>query len=295
MDFKKVQRFSGPLTEDDLKLVDYYIGENIGIFIPNGGLFEYALDPHKLPSYMFAFMFHERAYVCIDEKLIPLRPGGLLAVSPGVEHYEVPLDIQSRYVCVNIDHSYLENLYKKYTDNDIPEYRGEYYEYIEDLYDLIKSYIYEYEQRDIGYEEVCLSIENIIINKILRSIVGKSRKKIALKVRKEVEKSIQYMYHHLHGKIKLEDLCDDVGMSVSQYSKVFKEEIGMSPMEYLSDIRLERSRRLILLDNTKISEVAGSCGFSSVSYFTQKFREKYKLSPSEFKKIYKSEYNDIKS
>jgi len=283
MEFSKVQEFAGPLDREALKYVDYYIGENMGIFIPNGGIFEYALDPHALPSYMFAFMYHERAYVCIDDVMIPLKPGGLLSVSPGVEHYEVPMDSQSRYVCVNIRPSYFDKLYKDYTGEEIPEYRGEYNTLLQDLPELIKSYIYEYEHQALGVETVCLALENLIIHKILRSLVGKKENRVGLNIRFEIEKSVQYMYHHMHDKIKVADLAKDVEMSSSQYSKVFKEEMNITPMEYLNDIRLERSKSMLLGGNMNILKVSIECGFTSTSYFTQKFKEKYNLTPSEYR------------
>ncbi len=284
MTFEKVKLFAGEVTEDDMKYVDYYIGENMGIFIPNGGLFEYALDPHTLPAYMFAFMYHERAYVCIDSRMIPLKPGGLLSVSPNVEHYEVPMDMQSRYCAVNIRPDYLATLFKNFTGKTIPEYRGEYNKLISDLPELVNKYIYEYEQKDLGYESICLSLENIIIQKILRSLIGNQQQKAEIHVRHEIEKSVQYMYHHLHRKIKLDDLAKDIGMSVSQFSKVFKDELGTSPMDYLNEIRLERAKRMLLIDKASIIQISQECGFGSTSYFTSRFKLKYRVSPSEYRK-----------
>ncbi|MCH4888532.1 helix-turn-helix transcriptional regulator [Acidaminobacter sp. JC074] len=279
--------YSGPIPKEALKFVDIYTGDNMQIVIPNGGVFDFALDPHVLPSYLFTYTYHERAYVCIDHELIPLKPGGLLSVSPYVEHYEVPTVQQSRYVCINIRSNYFDELYKKVTGQVTPIFRGQYTELISDLPDLVSKYVNEYEEKVFGYDEICKSLETIIINKILRSVLGKVEKKLSITVRKEIEQAIQYMYHHMHQKITLNELAEDVNLSVSRFSKIFKDELETSPMDYLNAIRLERAKRLLLSDQMKIHRIAYECGFSDTSYFTMKFKEKYDETPREFRSNYR--------
>ncbi len=288
MDFNKVREFAGPVSPEDMKYVDYYIGEHMGIFIPNGGLFEYALEPHRLPAYLFGFMYHERAFISIDNRLISLKPGGLICISPMIEHYEVPTDLQSRYCVVNIRKEHIEALYTKHTGKCIPKFRGEYYELTHEIPELVKNYIYEHTQKRLGYETICSSLENIIVEKILRCILGEKLELRGLNVRFEVEKAVQYMYHHMHHKIALEDLANDSQMSVSRFSFIFKEQLCLSPMEYLNDLRLERARRMLLLGNKSILEISQECGFGSTSYFTTRFSKKLGCTPSSYRQQLKT-------
>ncbi len=288
MDFNKVREFAGPVSPEDMKYVDYYIGEHMGIFIPNGGLFEYALEPHRLPVYVFAFMYHENGFVSIDNRLISFKQGGLLCISPMVERYEVPTDLQSRYCAVNIRKEHIEVLYKKHTGKCIPEFRGEYYELTHEIPELVKNYIYEHTQRRLGYESICSSLETIIINMILRCIIGEKIELIGLNVRFEVEKAVQYMYQNMHHKITLDDLANASQMSVSRFSFIFKEQLGLSPMEYLNDLRLERARKMLLLGNKSILEISQECGFGSTSYFTTRFSKKLGCTPSSYRQRLKT-------
>jgi AraC-like DNA-binding protein len=288
MDFEKVREFAGPILPEDMKYVDHYIGEHMGIFIPNGGFFEHALEPHRHPAYQFAFMYHERAFVSIENRLISLEPGSLLCISPMVEHYEVPTDLQSRYCAVNIRREHIEELYNKYTGKCIPDFRGEYYELTHEIPELVKSYVYEHTQKRLGYEAVCSSLEKIIIQKILRSIVGEKLELRGLNVRIEVEKAVQYMYQHMHHKIALEDLANDSQMSISRFSFIFKEQLGSPPMDYLNDLRLERARMMLLLGNKSILEISQECGFGSTSYFTTRFSRKFSCTPSLYRQQHKT-------
>ncbi len=288
MDFKRVREFAGSVSPEDLKYVDYYIGEHMGIFIPNGGLFEYALEPHRLPAYVFAYMYHEHGYVSIDNRLISFKPGGLLCISPTVERYEVPMDLQSRYCAVNIRKEHIEALYTEYTGKCIPEFRGEYYELTHEIPELVKNYIYEYTQKRLGYETICSSLENIIIKKILRCIIGEKIELKGLNVRFEVEKAVQFMYQNMHNKITLDDLANASQMSISRFSFIFKEQLGASPMEYLNDLRLERARRMLLLGDKNILEISQECGFGSTSYFTTRFNKKFSCTPSSYRQQHKT-------
>lgn len=286
MDFNKVKAFAGDVTEKDLKLVDYYIGDKIGIFIPNGGIFEYATAIHSVPSYMFCTSAHSRSYISIDQRLYSMKPGELLTISPNVMHYEVPVDMQSRYYALFINPDYFEEQVKRYGGN-IREYRGEHFILPTKLPSLIKEYVNEYERRRCGYEEICYSFENIIVHQIIRAVIGERTDKTDMNLRTEVEMAIDFMYQNMHHKILLSDIADDVQMSVSQFSKIFKDIIGTSPMEYLNDIRLERAKRLLLADDYTITKITNECGFSSTSYLASRFQKKYFTTPTEYRNRFK--------
>ena len=65
--------------------------------------------------------------------------------------------------------------------------------------------------------------------------------------------------------------------------KLFKTEMGVTPHQYLSDLRLRAAaERLRITDGANVSEIAHLCGFHEPLYFSRMFRKKYGLSPSEY-------------
>lgn len=286
MDFNKVKAFAGNVTQNDLKLVDTYIGNNIGILIPNGGIFDYATNLHVMPNYLFYSSSHSRSYVNIDDRLYPMKPGELLSISPNVPHYEVPVDMQSRYYALCIKPDYFEEKLTEY-GGTIREFRGEHFILPTNLPSLIREFANEYERKRCGYKEICNAIENIIIHQVIRSVIGERTDKTDMNLRKEVEIAIDYMYQNMHHKILLSDIAVDVQMSVSQFSKIFKDVIGTSPMEHLNDIRLERAKRLLLTDDYSITRITQECGFSSASYLASRFQKKYLTTPT----VYRNRFN----
>ena len=71
----------------------------------------------------------------------------------------------------------------------------------------------------------------------------------------------------------------------AQYiGRLFKKEVGMSFADYVNTVRLEKAANLLAKTERKIIDVAMLSGFQNVSYFNRLFRNKYGLSPSEYRK-----------
>ncbi len=111
---------------------------------------------------------------------------------------------------------------------------------------FIKEFIKEVTEKQSNHLEVLTSIERVLIHKLTRirneGLVQQSTHVDSRGVTREIE----FMHHYIHHKITIADICEDVGMSASQFSKVFNEETGMSPMNYLETIRLYRAGRMLL-------------------------------------------------
>ena len=72
-------------------------------------------------------------------------------------------------------------------------------------------------------------------------------------------------------------------------SHLFKRETGMSFKKYIIERRLFESEKLLQSENTKISSIAKKCGFSDMTFFMKKFKEKFGITPLQYKKIIKKE------
>lgn len=72
--------------------------------------------------------------------------------------------------------------------------------------------------------------------------------------------------------------------SKSYFSKMFKQLTGDSFAQYLKNYRLEVAADRIRSEKKKISEIAMGCGFTNLSYFSRAFYEKYRSTPSDFRK-----------
>ncbi|MEM6321913.1 MAG: helix-turn-helix transcriptional regulator, partial [Bacteroidota bacterium] len=72
-------------------------------------------------------------------------------------------------------------------------------------------------------------------------------------------------------------------MSESNFHRVFKNELGISPIDFINEKRLERAATLLKSSSKKINDICLECGFNSRSYFTRLFKRKYQVSPNAYR------------
>ena len=77
-------------------------------------------------------------------------------------------------------------------------------------------------------------------------------------------------------------LARQAGLSVSHLNKLFRREVGCSPLQYQTDLRMSKARRLLSDPYLSISEVARQCGWEDRNYFIRRFRALHGLSPRQW-------------
>jgi AraC family L-rhamnose operon transcriptional activator RhaR len=82
----------------------------------------------------------------------------------------------------------------------------------------------------------------------------------------------------------LRELAELVHMNPSYLVRLFKTDIGLSPIAYLNHCRLERATGLLLHTGLSISEVAAQVGWYDPNLFARRFRLAHGISPSEYRK-----------
>ncbi|HUH27248.1 AraC family transcriptional regulator [Gelidibacter sp.] len=83
---------------------------------------------------------------------------------------------------------------------------------------------------------------------------------------------------------KVENLSDRVGLSAAKLQEGFKFQHGLTVCEYIRFVRLTKSEDLIINTDLNISEIVYSVGFTSRSYFSKIFKERFDCTPSDYKK-----------
>ncbi|MBF9018909.1 MULTISPECIES: helix-turn-helix transcriptional regulator [unclassified Oceanispirochaeta] len=84
-------------------------------------------------------------------------------------------------------------------------------------------------------------------------------------------------------KISMESVCDEMGMSISYLSLLFKKEKQTTFVKYLTMIRLEKAKDLLGLTSEKIIDIAGKCGYNEVYYFSHSFKKYTGVSPKKYR------------
>ena len=85
-------------------------------------------------------------------------------------------------------------------------------------------------------------------------------------------------------KISLEEIAGAAHISAKECERCFRRQIRTLPFDYLMDYRLERAREFLQNGKMSVTEIAMRCGFGSTSYFGSCFRQKYGISPRQYRK-----------
>jgi AraC family transcriptional regulator len=84
-------------------------------------------------------------------------------------------------------------------------------------------------------------------------------------------RSKEMLLAHIDGRIGLDELAQACGLSRSHFARAFKATIGVTPMQWLLNQRVERAKNLLLNSALPIDEIAHTCGFSDQSHFSRAF------------------------
>lgn len=104
------------------------------------------------------------------------------------------------------------------------------------------------------------------------------------KHRDMIQKAIGYMQVNCGRNLTLGEVADYVGYSHSYFSKVFKGELGCGFRAYLNQLRVERSKVLLLASGATLSEIYSACGFEDQSYFCKVFKRAVGVTPDRYRK-----------
>ncbi|MBO6054932.1 MAG: helix-turn-helix domain-containing protein [Oscillospiraceae bacterium] len=98
----------------------------------------------------------------------------------------------------------------------------------------------------------------------------------------------EYIRLNYDKPIRLIDLADQLHLSVAYLSKYIKRQLGMSFLDYVSQVRLSHAVTALLHSNTPVARIAMDTGFANMSAFNKTFREVYHTTPSAFRTQYRN-------
>lgn len=97
-----------------------------------------------------------------------------------------------------------------------------------------------------------------------------------------VYKAIKYMQDNLESPLSIKQISSELNMSEPNFCQSFKRITGITPKEYLTDLKLLKAKDMIKY--TSITNVAFDLGYENISYFISLFKNKYGMTPKQYKK-----------
>jgi two-component system response regulator YesN len=95
--------------------------------------------------------------------------------------------------------------------------------------------------------------------------------------------ALQYIHAHCYLNVSLEKVAAVIYLNPIYFSQLFKQKMGIGYKDYVIQLRMERAKELLCDPGLRITDVAELVGYPDIRYFTQVFRKRYHVTPTEFR------------
>jgi len=95
---------------------------------------------------------------------------------------------------------------------------------------------------------------------------------------------LEYMNNHFTENISTKSISQQFGYDETYFCRRFKSLTGITPMKHIRNLRIEMAQNLLANSNEEIKNIAWKCGFSDTAYFSNCFKQAYKMSPAEYRR-----------
>ncbi|WLQ13923.1 helix-turn-helix domain-containing protein [Hahella aquimaris] len=138
--------------------------------------------------------------------------------------------------------------------------------------------------QDLVLDEITLFLRRMIMRNPCKSGQGSGCGEYRSRHLHHAHCMVEFINSNYRTPITIADVADGVGLHKNFAMSVFKKAVGMSVLEYLTDLRVNHARRLLLYSQDQVIEIAFASGFSSVTRFYEVFAKYFNESPLKYRK-----------
>ena len=177
-----------------------------------------------------------------------------------------------------VDFNIIENLLQNFMKELIQEIIQS-YPWFDKFFDMTQFQTYHF-QTDYEVEPVKL----FFLNKIKEIISLLDILRCNVQDRGIEAQVCNYVLDHIEDDISLAIVADNLFLNRTYVSEIFKQKTGIPFTEYVTRVKMERAKIIILQDNLKTYEIAEKLGFKDTEYFSKVFKKSTGMTPTEFRK-----------
>ena len=146
--------------------------------------------------------------------------------------------------------------------------------------EALRLQITDYILKPVNYEEFGTCIDNLKIALFQRQSSGAGEQR----EERPIHGITRYLQEHLAEEVSLSVLAEAFHLRAQYISQLFKNEIGVGFLTYLTNIRMERAKQLLLSTSLSIAEVSEQSGYGDYRVFTKVFKKAEGITPSQYRR-----------
>ncbi len=226
----------------------------------------------------------------VDGEDLELESQQILVFFPGQYHKQRIIgNNSSSYLTImfdmNISSKELEQIKSRVIDVD------------NTLYNLMNKFIEETSEFEENHSTFATDLILNTLKEIIINLARVDEKSIEQEVINPIQTQFEnellneidnYIHNNIYEPLTVEDVCSHFSISRSTLQSLFKKHVNVPPKRYINDLKMNYAQRLILEGKYSITEVALNLGFSSIHYFSRKFKASFGMAPTEYlQSVYK--------
>lgn len=253
---------------------------SVGVETRSGAEYYYDNKNRLLGGYLFQYTLGGSGILCINDKEYEIQPN---------QAFLIPIPSDTRYYC-NIKKRDEWDLMYMLIQSD---YIDEYYQLITkkagNIFTLdensvpiqfLNEIINQAKNMHITNFNTASSIAFDFINRLYFHF--RDNNEMYTKRNREI---IHYMTEHFSTVDSIENIAELYGISSSHLSRDFANDTGMSPIKFLTKLRIEHAKKLLQTTLLPISEIAEQCGYKQTNYFCKIFKDTVGQTPLQYRNL----------
>ncbi|MBT2679347.1 AraC family transcriptional regulator [Bacillus sp. ISL-35] len=259
------------------------INQNINGYIPL----------HWHDEFQFVHVVKGEAVFQVNEVNINVKEGEGLFINSGRLHMTKDLNESGCvYICLNVTPSFMlsQELYTTYVNPYIQATNLPYFlldpkeVWAKNILEAIVK-INQLIQEKSPYYGIDISSQLMFIWKnLIKNGFSLKYEETEIIKGQRMKQMLNWIHEHYHEKILLEDIARAGQISRSECCRYFQRVLKKSPLNYVTDYRIQKSLILLQQPESNVTDVAYQVGFNSTSYFIDKFRKSMNMTPLAYKK-----------
>lgn len=224
--------------------------------------------------------------VMVDGSYYQIPPFHIFPINPGQRHCAKQYAINQNYWAVFISHEFLKALALAIYGKGKIEFENRFHSLIPSFLPLVKIYADESQNKEAGsklmLETLSTQISVILMRHLRSNCLFKRFDSRSSEDR--INKSVELLRDCFDEKITLDDLAAVAQMSPYHFLRLFKKYTGKTPHQYLTELRIEKVKHLLISSRLSITDICHRCGFDYGNHFSAVFKRSVGLSPRDFRK-----------
>lgn len=151
--------------------------------------------------------------------------------------------------------------------------------------EALRLQITDYILKSVNYEEFGSCIDRLKISLYNNEV----KEKPVVKKERVITGITKYMQEHLSEDVSLHILSEEFHLNSQYISQLFRNEIGVNFLTYLTNIRMEHAKKLLLSSSLSIAEVSEQSGYGDYRVFTKVFKKSEGITPSQYRRDFLSQ------